>query len=593
MSSYNPNIIQIKSSQLTQSDLILDYLEIIGVQYVFGVPGGAIEPLYNALARREAAGRFPRSVVARHESGAAFMADGYARATGKLGVCCATTGPGATNLITGVASAFADRIPLLVITPQTALPTFGKKGLQESSCDEVDTTAMLGHCTVYNTFVSHVEQLERKLYHAIISASQPRRGPAHLSIPMDILALPIKDSKKPRKITEIKGISKVVDNEAIDELCGKMLNANKAVIFIGSGADYAAKEIIEFAEIILADIVTAPAAKGLISNEHHLNKGVFGFAGHKKARETLTDSEISIILAIGTEFDELSTAGWDKGALLNTRLVHIDDNIENFTYSSFANLHIHGNIKMVFNTLIQRAKKAIEEGRRCPILEFNNSSKKTIPANITNLLNNQEIQSYNNKSIPIKPQRMMHCLNELMPLNTHFVIDAGNVWAWATHYLNIQRSHQYHIGMGFGSMAWGIGAATGMAIALKGTPVCCLTGDGSYLMSSHEITVAVQQKATLIIILINDACLGMVKHGQALGGGEEIGYKLPQINYAEIAKQLGAKGFTIRTGDEFQSLDMDEICQHKGPTLINVYIDPNEVPPMGSRMKVLTKEEGH
>ncbi len=584
-------MVKIKSNQRTQADIILDYLEELGVEYIFGVPGGAIEPLYNALARREAAGKRPKSIVARHESGAAFMADGYARVTGKLGVCCATTGPGTTNLITGIASAFADHTPLLVITPQTALPTFGQKGLQESSCDEINTTSMMDYCTVYSSFVSHIDQLERKLYHAIIEATQPRRGPAHLSIPMDIMAMPAYNPPQYQHIGNRTKASKAVDNSALEKLCNKMLNANKAIIFIGLGARYATDAILKFAEIILADIVTAPEAKGFIPTRHHLNKGVFGFAGHDSARKTLTDSDISIILAIGTGFDELSTAGWDKKALLNVRLVHIDDHLENFTYSPFANLHVHGNIQSVFEILFQRATKSIEEGRRCPILNFDQNKKKTLSRTILNLLRKDEITAYNDESIPIKPQRMMHCLNELMPDSTHFVIDAGNIWAWATHYLNIQESHQYHIGMGFGTMAWGIGTATGIAIALKNTPVCCITGDGSYLMSSHEITVAVQHKVPLIIVLINDACLGMVKHGQAIGGGEEIGYQLPIINYAEIARQLGAQAFTIESGSDLQKLDMLQICQYKGPTLIDVHIDPDEIPPMGARMKVLNHDE--
>ena len=155
------------NNEKTLADLILAYLSSIKAEYIFGVPGGAIEPLYNALARssRESEDNDKvsvKSVVARHEAGAAFMADGYARETGKLGVCCATTGPGTTNLITGVASAYADRVPMLVITAQTALPNFGKRGLQESSSDGIDTVAMFENFTNYNTLISHPSQLEGK-----------------------------------------------------------------------------------------------------------------------------------------------------------------------------------------------------------------------------------------------------------------------------------------------------------------------------------------------------------------------------------------------------------------------------------------------
>ena len=170
------------------ADLLVEYLDQLGVEYVFGVPGGAIEPLYNALARSERRGGV-RAVVARHETGAAFMADGYARNTGKLGVCCSTTGPGATNMITGVASAYENNVPMLVITAQTAISTFGKGAIQDSSCTGINTVGLYQHCTRYNTLISHAAQFEHKLATAIMSAMGSPAGPAHISVPRDVNAL--------------------------------------------------------------------------------------------------------------------------------------------------------------------------------------------------------------------------------------------------------------------------------------------------------------------------------------------------------------------------------------------------------------------
>lgn len=169
-------------------DLLVAYLNQLGIEYVFGVPGGAIEPLYNALARSERQGGV-RAVVARHETGAAFMADGYARNTGKLGVCCSTTGPGATNMITGVASAYENNVPMLVITAQTAISTFGKGAIQDSSCTGINTVGLYQHCTRYNTLISHPAQFEHKLSAAIMSAMGSPAGPAHISVPRDVMAL--------------------------------------------------------------------------------------------------------------------------------------------------------------------------------------------------------------------------------------------------------------------------------------------------------------------------------------------------------------------------------------------------------------------
>ncbi|HEX2245496.1 MAG TPA: thiamine pyrophosphate-binding protein [Gammaproteobacteria bacterium] len=183
----------LKNTRFTKvelGDLLVAYLEQLNIDYVFGIPGGAIEPLYNALARSRRRGG-PRPIVPRHETGAIFMADGYYRQTGKLGVCCATTGPGATNLITGAASAYENHIPILIITAQTALVNFGRGAFQESSCTGINTVGMFQYCTRYNTLVSHVEQFEHKLTAAVTSAFQSPGGPAHLSIPLDVLCSPL------------------------------------------------------------------------------------------------------------------------------------------------------------------------------------------------------------------------------------------------------------------------------------------------------------------------------------------------------------------------------------------------------------------
>ena len=220
MSNVEPES-EVQEAVLTESemgDLLVAYLNQLGIEYVFGVPGGAIEPLYNALARSERQGGV-RAVVARHETGAAFMADGYARNTGKLGVCCSTTGPGATNMITGVASAYENNVPMLVITAQTAISTFGKGAIQDSSCTGINTVGLYQHCTRYNTLISHPAQFEHKLSAAIMSAMGSPAGPAHISVPRDVaekicesLNQPFVFMRKKMFVTTSIGISLFPDN---------------------------------------------------------------------------------------------------------------------------------------------------------------------------------------------------------------------------------------------------------------------------------------------------------------------------------------------------------------------------------------------
>ncbi len=351
---------------MTLSDLIINYLEQFGVEYVFGVPGGPLGPLYDALARSETRGG-PRAILARHEVGGAFMADGYARETGKIGVCCATTGPGATNLITGVASAYTDHIPLLVITAQTRLPDFSMGAFQESSADVTDILGMFEHCTRYNTIVTHADQLEKKLAAALTTALRPPKGPAHLSVPVDLLR---SDKSGQIAFPNLHGLltqpASEVDVAALETLCQELynvLNQNRQVVlFIGHDCAGASQEIIQFAELIGAPIVTTQRGKSWINPYHPLARGVFGFAGHKTARKALTDESVDLILAVGTNLNEWSTSGWDS-VLMNEMLVHIHHERTCFGRSPMARLHVYGTISTIFKELSSRVETLKREDK--------------------------------------------------------------------------------------------------------------------------------------------------------------------------------------------------------------------------------------
>ncbi len=569
-------------------DLVIDYLEQTKVEYVFGVPGGAIEPFYNALARSMRRGG-PRPVVARHESGAAFMADGYARETGKLGVCCSTTGPGATNLITGVASAYADGVPMLVITAQTALPLFGKRALQDSSCTAVDTVGMFRHCTRYNTLVSHRGQLEAKLIAAIMAAYRGN-GPAHISIPSDLLRAPRRlrgGADHPIATDEsLQQRYALVDLAALEKLRHEVEQARKVVILVGNGSGGAISEIMAFAEAINAEVITGPQGKGWINPYHPLYRGVYGFAGHESARQALFDGGVDLVLAVNTKLGETIICGGEEERLLNDKLIHIDIVAEHFTRSPMARLHVCGHPRLVFESL-NRQLRAVKSKAALP--------GETYPADADGLppgIVFVDRAACRAEDVPLKPQRVMFELASKFPDDTRFIVDAGNSWSWATHYLHPRSSGKYRIGMGFGAMAWAIGASVGTAFGCPGSPVVCLTGDGSYLMSGQELSVAVAEKLSVIFVVLNDRALGMVKHGQRLGGAEQVAFELPPVDFCMIARAMGAQAYCIRSPKDFTTLDVGKICRHAGPTLLEIHIDPDETPPMKSRMKALVGKKG-
>lgn len=582
------------ASNRQAADIIVSYLEQLEVDFVFGIPGGAIEPLFNALARSERRGSV-RPIVARHETGAAFMADGYARHTGKLAVCCATTGPGTTNLITGVASAYENNIPMLVITAQTPLSTLGRGAFQESSCTGVNTVGMFQYCTRYNTFVSHIEQLEHKLCAAILSAFNSPMGPSHISIPLDVMRAPLPQEQPPFRLDELVNRPAIIDEVTCHRFCDEASLAKNAVFVIGDGCSDAIGAIVEAALRLDAKIVTTPHGKGLISPYHPLFRGVIGFAGHRSAYETVNAADVDLVVAIGTSLGEWASNGWDEKLLNRDRLVHVESTESNLTRSPMARLHVRGQIRRIFerlNSELEARGTTLNTALDCNPLTGDANSASYRRHFILN-----EEHACTDESVPIKPQRLMTDLVRLFPPNTRWLADTGASFAWAIHYLHPfdrrmmgQREGNtfvFRASLEFSSMGWAIGACVGTALAANGAPVVCITGDGSMLMSGQEITVALQEQLPVIFVVLNDAALGMVKHGQRLGGAEQVGHEIPPVDFRAFAQAMGVDAYTIQSPADLAALDIKQICARSGPTLLDVHIDPESIPPIATRMRVL------
>ncbi|MCJ8320517.1 MAG: thiamine pyrophosphate-binding protein [Colwellia sp.] len=577
---------------LDYADLILEYLHQLGVEYVFGVPGGSIEPLYNALARSARRGG-PKAIIARHECGAAFMADGYFRETGKLGVVCSTTGPGATNLITGIATAYVDKSPMLVITAQTALPKFGKKPLQDSSETAIDTVNIIKSCTKFNAFVSHPAQLEAKLISALMETMQSPRGPVHISIPSDVLSAPYPSSLPNVHVNYLMQRSSLEDRPAVQRLIEEVLASDNIVFFIGHGCSRAYDQIERLAEALNAPFVTGPMGKSWVNERHPLYRGVYGYAGHESAHNLFKNPKIELILAIGTSITEMGLGKLANEAL--SKLIHIDESVENFSRSPMAKLHVCGHLDAIFNRLLNKVN-AHGWKRTWHGLEFECHSN--VVGGYIDLIEPEKCQS---KASPIKPQKLMSYLSRKLPIETRVFIDTGNIWAWATHYLSHSSNKGlYRISMDFGSMAWGIGAVIGSAFgATKKNeysdevitqPHVCMAGDGAWLMSSHEIGVAVQHQLPILFIVLNDSAFGMIRFGQQLSNAESIGWQLNKVDFAALAEAQGANGIVIETPEQLNQLDLTAIFNGTKPTLLDVRIDPDEVPPMMSRVNNLKSE---
>ncbi|MDD3294928.1 MAG: thiamine pyrophosphate-binding protein [Geobacteraceae bacterium] len=566
---------------MTMSDLIVEYLEQFGVEYVFGIPGTPLGPLFDALARSERRGG-PRAVLTRHEAGAAFTADGYARESGKIGVCCSTTGPGATNLITGVASAYAEQIPMLVLTPQTKIPEFSFGCFQESSRDGVDIMSMFDHCTRYNSMVTHPNQLERKLAAALTTALGVPKGPAHLSIPFDIFAAEAHGpSSFPRLHDLLSARETTVDSAALERLGEEVVSVVKRggriVLLVGRNGIGAGSEITRFAELVGAEIVTTPRGKAAINPYHPLARGVFGCAGHASARRALSDDRVELILAVGSNLGEWSTSKWDP-ILMNERMIHIHNDRNCFTRSPMARLHVEGVIGTVFAQLNNRLAKELKPSAAAPFDPDAAARTSYVPAGIQ-VISPACCATSEGAGLLKAPQVYTELIRRL-PKETRFFIDNSNSVPWSIHYFFHPRPESYHLSIEFATMAWAVGAAVGGAFGDRKSPSVCIAGDGCYLMSGQEITVAVEQGLPVIFAVLSDQGYGLIRHGHRLLGKERVDFDIPPVDFAMMARAAGAEAHTIRNAGDFDLIDWNKLANRQGPTLLDVRIDPEERPPL-------------
>jgi acetolactate synthase I/II/III large subunit len=571
---------------VTLSDLIVEYLEQFGVEYVFGVPGSPLGPLFDALARSERHGG-PRAVLTRHESGAAFIADGYARTSGRVGVCCSTTGPGATNLITGVCSAYAEHVPLLVITTQTRIADFSRGSFQDSTRNGIDIMGMFEHCTRYNSMVTHPDQLEWKLAAALTAALGSPGGPAHLSIPVDILAA---EAKAPASFTGLHTLlsrgHETLDNAALERLLEEvreiMRRGGKIVLLVGHDCISAGGEITRFAEITGALMVTTPRGKPVINPYNPLARGVFGCSGHSSARQALEDEGVELILAAGTNLGEWSTSRWDP-VLMNHKLVHIHYDPACFARSPMARHHVQGNIAVVFSSLNDRIDRFQhpEEAAPAPVKGSGSSSSTHsvyLPANIQVL--DPACCEPSGDGLPISPPRLFSELVRRLPEESRFFIDNSNSVPWSIHYFFHERPEAYHLSIEFATMAWAIGASIGSAFAERRSPAVCITGDGCYLMSGQEITVAMEQELPVIFVVLNDRAYGLIRHAHRLSGKEGVEFAIPAVDFAMMARAAGAEAHKIREERDLDMIDWRALALHQGPTLLEVTVDREKLPPL-------------
>ena len=556
--------------KITASGLLLKYLAGEGVEYIFGVPGTSLIPLFDAINRQSDI----KPILAKHEEGAAFMADGYARVSGHIGVCYATSGPGATNLITGVANAFMDNIPLLVITGQVPLSIYGKGTFQDSTKEGIDSVAMFESITKYSTMIMSKYKVPEAIREALRRALSGKKGPVHLSCPKDIMEAKLEDTLLPPKTYRVK--PEYFDRRLVIDAAQKIVHAKKPLMLVGSGvvASGATSEVYELAEMLNIPVATTPKAKGAFPESHQLSLGVLGLCGSPTAEEYIMGGGVDVLIVIGSSLNQMTTFSWDPRIMPSDCLIQVDIDPSQIGKNYPTHIGLVGDCSAVLGEISFRILRELQEhdpDKERPIEEIVKFKQK-----VGRFVNEEKMYS---TDIPLKPQAVMAELQKILPKDGIVFGDTGNHTCWAIHYLSFDKPN-FISAFGLLPMGYAIAGAIGGKLAAPDKPVICITGDGCFLMNGMEVAAAVSHNVPVVWIVFNNAKLGLVHELQKFSLGEKtVSTTFNRVNLAKVAEGLGAQGFIVERPGELSRI-LPEALKSGKPTVIDVIVDENEVPPI-------------
>ena len=562
--------------KITTAELLLKYLAGEGVEYIFGVPGLSLVPFFDATNKQDAI----KLILSKHEEGAAFMADGYARISGKLGVCYATSGPGTTNLMTGVATAYVDNVPLLVITGQVPMSIYGKGTLQDSTKEGVDSVAMFDPITKYSTMMISKYKVPETIREALRIAFSGKKGPVHLSYPKDLMDAEIEDVLLPSGRYRVE--SNYFDRKLVIDATEKLVMAKKPAMIVGSGvvASDATMEVLELAELLNIPVATTPKAKGAFPEDHPLSLGILGFSGSPTAEEYLL-GDIDVLFAVGTSLNQMTTFSWDPKLEPSDALIHINIDPSEIGKNYAADIGLVGDCRAVLDEISFRVLRELQ--KHDPKDERPIEDIITFKKSVGLFIDEEKMFS---ESVPIKPQALMRELQESLPDDAIVFVDSGNHLCWAIHYLQFKKPNVI-FALGLATMGYATAAAIGGKLAAPDRPVIAVVGDGCFLMNGMEVSTAVSHDIPVIWIVQNNARLGLIHDLQHYSLGDKtVATEFKEVNCAKVAEGLGAQGYRIQRPGELSEI-LPEAIERAVPTVIDVIIDPNEVPPVDRFVKGL------
>ncbi len=534
---------------LTGSQIVVRLLERQGIRRIPGIPGGAILPFYDALSQS----KLIEHVLTRHEQGAGFMAQGAARATGEVAVCLATSGPGATNLLTAIADAKLDSIPMVAITGQVATSMIGTDAFQE-----VDTYGLTIPITKHNFLVSSAQELLEVIPKAFHIAASGRPGPVLVDIPKDVQNERIEVTEWPEPGR--RESAPAADSASIEAAAAMINEAQRPILYLGGGVVHSggSAESVQLAEKASLPTVMTLMALGAMPVDHALSLGMLGMHGARCTNLAL--EECDLLIAVGARFDDRAT-GKVAAFCPNAKIVHIDIDRSELDKIKTAHVGIQGDVKEVLGRLLPQVKQDLRTAWLGRVGEL----KATCPLQTPGA------------DDPRTPYGLIRAVSECVDDEAVIATDVGQHQMWVAQAYPLRRPHQWLTSGGLGTMGFGLPAAIGAAMAQPDRTVVCFSGDGSILMNIQELATAAEENANVKVVLMNNASLGLVFQQQTLFYGERI----------FSSKFKGVPDFLkIAEGFGWQTLDLDAASDPKaalqaafavrGPMFIHASIDRHE-----------------
>ena len=531
-------------SKLTGAEIVIQCLREQGVDTVFGYPGGAILNIYDALYKHQDE---ITHILTSHEQGASHAADGYARSTGKVGVCLATSGPGATNLVTGIATAYMDSVPVVAITCNVGTKLLGKDSFQE-----IDITGVTMPITKYNFIVKDVDRLAQVIRRAFTIAQTGRPGPVLIDITKDVTEAQC--DYEYQAPAEIVRQTDTITEEDMDRAVEMIRNSRKPFIFVGGGAVIAgaSEELVAFAHKIQAPLADSLMGKGAFDGKDELYTGMVGMHGTKTSNFGITECDLLIV--VGARFSDRVTGNASKFAK-NAKILQIDVDRAEINKNIRVTASIVGDAK----TILRKLNARLDPVNHDEWIAHIERMKDMYPLRYDKRL--------------LTGPYIIQTIDELTPDDAIIVTEVGQHQMWAAQYYNFRKPRTFITSGGLGTMGFGLGASIGTKIGNPDRVVVNIAGDGCFRMNMNEIATAARYKVHIIEVIINNHVLGMVRQWQTLFYGKRYSQTVlnDNVDYVKLSEAMGATAYRVTQKEEFAKI-FQEAMEKEGPVVIDCQI---------------------